>query len=192
MTTYDLYKKARDLSWEILIKSRITALPVDLKTVADYCGVDVISFKRAVERGMIPPENAKGYVFVKLISGRKTIFVNNALKDSGSVRFSIAKGIGYCLLSDSPWYVSKDTEYAASIFARDLLMPAAVLFALKMFLAEDIVHLCAVSSRAAAIRSRRMKALSTRKRFNAHPLERQVSAQFKDFIDAASRKKSDF
>ena len=48
MENYDEYKKARDMSWEVLIKCEITALPVDLKKVAESLDIDVISFKKAI------------------------------------------------------------------------------------------------------------------------------------------------
>lgn len=181
MENYDEYKKARDMSWEVLIKCEITALPVDLKKVTKSLDIDVISFKKAIENGMLDPSKAKGSVQVRIIKGRKTVFVKGD-GDPGKVRFSIAKGIGFCMLSDKPWYRTKTLEYSANIFARDLLMPATVLASAGIFEAGDIAKLCGVSSQAAQRRAARLAELKTRNRFNAHPLERKVRAQFDGFI----------
>ena len=136
-----------------------------------------------------------GRMFAKTIDGIKTVFVNNTLENKGSVRFLIAKGIGCCLLAKNPSYITERTAYEAGIFARDLLMPATVLKAAEFvdqpFLdrhlavkdAADIARICNVSQRAAQIRAERMALLYERKRFNEHPLEKRVRAQFDIFIN---------
>lgn len=189
MGSYDDYKRGRDLAWETLIKCGISSLPVALDQVCDVCGIRVISYKKAGELNLADKKRLKGRMFADIVDGKKTVFVNTALKDSGSVRFSMAKGIGLCLLSDNPGHPSKGTEYEAGIFARDLLMPAVVLSALKIRSAWDIERICKVSHRAAEIRANRMAALYERNRFNSHPLEQKVGEMFKKFVEENSRSK---
>ena len=43
---YRDYTQARNKSWEILIKSGITQLPVNLKAVAKYLNVSIIPYSR--------------------------------------------------------------------------------------------------------------------------------------------------
>lgn len=182
MGSYDEYKRGRDLAWETLIKCGISSLPVELDRVADTCGIKIISFKRAARLGLAQPEKLNGRVFVSEINGERTVFVNTD-KDKGSVRFSMAKGIGICLLSDDLKKIGKTTEYEAGIFARDLLMPAVVLYGLKAFSSDDIASFCGVSQRAAEIRAQRLAELKDRKRFYSHPLEQKVWRLFKKFIE---------
>lgn len=183
MGDYENYKRGRDLAWEALIKSGVSALPVDLKKVAHAYGINVVSYKKALEMGLITGENIHGKVFVKVSDGKRIVFVDNGLKYRGSIRFLIAKGIGYCLLSKTPWFITDTVDYEAGIFARDLLMPATVLSGLCVKSASRIESLCDVSKRAAELRAERMAELYDRNRFNQHPLERKVSEQFKKFIE---------
>ena len=183
MGNYDDYKRGRDLAWETLINSRVSSLPVELDRVAGCCGVSVISFERAVKAGYIYEDEAVGKMFAKTIDGIKTVFVNNTLENKGSIRFLIAKGIGCCILAKNPSYITERTAYEAGIFARDLLMPATVLFGLGVKDAADIARICHVSQRAAQIRAERMAQLYERNRFNGHPLEKRVRAQFDTFIN---------
>lgn len=190
MENYDDYKRARDLTWKAIIDCGINELPIDLRKIADFYGIKVISYKRAVSAGLISPEMAKGRFFVKVIDNRKTIFVNQALKDKGSIRFSIANGIGVCLLSEIPWITESGLNYMSGVFARDLLMPATVLFSIGALETKEIEKICFVSGKAAEIRARRMAELVNRKRFNTHPLERKVTEQFKDYIEKYKRREN--
>lgn len=187
MGNYNDYKKGRDLAWEALIKSGITSLPVHLDRVAETYGIRLLSFKKAAEEGF-DKKRLKGRVFADKINGQKTVFVNSDLKDRGSVRFSMAKGIGLCLLSDDPAKAGKENDYEAGIFARDLLMPAVVLYLMNIREAADIQRICGVSRRAAEIRAERMAALYERNKFNSHPLEQQVGEAFKDFAENRDRR----
>lgn len=188
MGSYDNYKRGRDMSWEVLIKSSISTLPVALDKVAKTYGIKITSFKNADKSKMADRYRNKD-VFADVVDGVKTVFVNNEIADKGSVRFSMAKGIGICLLSDDFKYMNKNTEYEAGIFARDLLMPAVVLYGMNVRTAEDIEKICGVSYRAAELRAERMAELYGRRRFNTHPLEQKVWKLFENFITQNAVKK---
>ena len=183
MENYDAYKEARDLAWRVILECGIKELPVDLKVIADTYGTEIISYKKAVDDGRLSPEKAKGRFIIASVNGKRTIYINNSLKDRGSVRFSIAMGIGACLISKTPWVWDERTNYMAGIFARDLLMPAIVLFSINALDAEAIREVSQVSMKAAEIRAERMAELVARNRFNTSRLEEKVKEQFKDYIE---------
>lgn len=183
MEYYSEYKKGRDTAWEALIKSGVSSLPIDLKAVARAYDIDVISFKKAEQDGIMPENNSKRRVLVRIIGGRKTVFVNGEGIDRGEARFLIAKGIGLCLIAKKPWFPSRYESYAAKIFARDLLMPATVLFGIGAQSVDEIADICATAKESAEERAKRLAELRERNRFNEHPLEQKTREQFKKFID---------
>ena len=189
MGSYDDYKRGRDLAWEMLIKCGISSLPVALDKVAALCGITITSFKKAKEEGLISERAMKGRVSVGIVNGRKTVFVNTDTEDKGSIRFSMAKGIGLWLLRSGEAQDRKAVEYEAGIFARDLLMPAVVLYGLGVKSADEIEKICAVSHRAAEIRAERMAELYDRRRFNTHLLEQKVWKLFEEYIEENTLKK---
>ncbi len=175
------------MAWEALINSGISSLPVDLKQVAKVYDIAVVSFKKAEQEGIMPENKSNRRVLVRNIEGRKTVFVNGDGLNRGEVRFLIAKGIGLCLLAKKPWYASRYEAYAAKIFARDLLMPATVLFSIGAESVEDISEICRTDKENAETRARRMAELRERNRFNEHPLEQKTKEQFKSFIEENKR-----
>ena len=74
------------------------------------------------------------------------------------------------------------TDYEAYIFARDLLMPATVLYGLKVHSAEEIEELCNVPHKFAVKRAKRMEELYKRDKFNSSETERLVFDRFIEFI----------
>lgn len=185
---YNGYKIARDRAWQTLIDSGVCELPVNLKKVACTYEIEVYSYKAAVSRGLMSWEEAEGSSFSKLIEGKRYIFVSNIQSD-GEVRIYIACEIGHFVLGHKiyrkPRIKNKfgKNDYEAYIFARDLLMPAVVLYGLKVSSADAIEKLCNVTHELAQKRAVRMSELSDRKQFNVHPAERMVSEQFEKFID---------
>lgn len=186
---YDKYKKARNTAWNALINGGISELPVNLKSVAQSYGIAVYSYKSAIKNGLIKTEEAVGDSFSKIIDGVKYIFVSN-VKTSSEVRFDIACEIGHFVLghkilgkpSKSKNFGRND--YEAFIFARDLMMPATVLYGMGVHGAEKIEELCGVSHKLAEKRAERMEELYIRKKFNTHPSEIKVNKQFVKFINA--------
>lgn len=190
---YEKYKKARDLSWEILLKADITSLPVDLNKVLKAIDVKAILYCDAFFDADSPKLRGSDG-FVTKIGGKKAIYLNEQKGTTQRRRFTLAHELGHIVL-DHPINpiiyrnseVDKNqspTEIQANIFARDLLMPAGVLAALHMTTVDEIMQICNVSRISAQIRLERLTELYKRNKFGAHPLERQVISQFKDFISS--------
>ena len=188
---YESYKKARDLSWEILLKADITSLPVDLSKVLKAVDVTAILYCDAFFDADSPRLRGSDG-FVTKIGGKKAIYLNEEKGTTQRRRFTMAHEIGHIVL-DHPItpiiYRNSEvdenqspTEIQANIFARDLLMPAGVLAKLHVTTVDEIMRICNVSYTSAQIRLERLTELYKRNKFGAHPLERQVISRFKDFI----------
>lgn len=171
---YDIYKSARNKSWQCLIQSNVRELPVHPVAIAKYYGITCHP---------APPEALQGSSgILRIIDDKPHIFTDG----SHSVqrrRYSIAHEIGHYLLGHLDGVPAcSEREYAAERFAADLLMPACVLWGLGVHTPEEIVQLCNVSMQAATIRAERMEVLYKRNKFLLHPLERQVYEQFREFM----------
>lgn len=188
---YEIYKKARDLSWEILLKADITSLPVDLSKVLKAVDVKAILYCDAFFDADSPKLRGSDG-FVTKIGDKKAIYLNENKGTIQRRRFTLAHELGHIVL-DHPInpiiYRNSEvdenqspTEIQANIFARDLLMPAGVLAKLHVTTVDEIMQICNVSRISAQIRLERLTELYKRNKFGAHPLERQVIARFSDFI----------
>ena len=188
---YEIYKKARDLSWEILLKADITSLPVDLSKVLKAVDVKAILYCDAFFDADSPKLRGSDG-FVTKIGDKKAIYLNENKGTIQQRRFTLAHELGHIVL-DHPInpiiYRNSEvdenqspTEIQANIFARDLLMPAGVLAKLHVTTVDEIMQICNVSRISAQIRLERLTELYKRNKFGAHPLERQVIARFSDFI----------
>ena len=188
---YEIYKKARDLSWEILLKADITSLPVDLSKVLKAVDVKAILYCDAFFDADSPKLRGSDG-FVTKIGDKKAIYLNESKGTIQRRRFTLAHELGHIVL-DHPInpiiYRNSEvdenqspTEIQANVFARDLLMPAGVLAKLHVTTVDEIMQICNVSRISAQIRLERLTELYKRNKFGAHPLERQVISQFKDFI----------
>ena len=185
---YESYKKARNLSWEILLKADITSLPVDLNKVLKAIDVKAILYCDAFFDADSPKLRGSDG-FVTKIGGKKAIYLNEQKGTTQRRRFTLAHELGHIVL-DHPINPiiyrnseiddgQKPEEVQANIFA---LMPAGVLAALHVTTVDEIIRICNVSRISAQIRLERLTELYKRNKFGAHPLERQVISQFKDFI----------
>ena len=188
---YEIYKKARDLSWEILLKADITSLPVDLSKVLKAVDVKAILYCDAFFDADSPKLRGSDG-FVTKIGDKKAIYLNESKGTIQRRRFTLAHELGHIVL-DHPInpiiYRNSEvdenqspTEIQANIFARDLLMPAGVLAKLHVTTVDEIMQICNVSRISAQMRLERLTELYKRNKFGAHPLERQVIARFSDFI----------
>ena len=188
---YESYMKARDLSWEILLDTGITSLPVDLNKVLKVMGVKLILYCDAF-LDVDSPKLSESDGFVAKIGDKKAIYLNESKGTMQRRRFTLAHELGHIVL-DHPInpiiYRNSESdenqlpiEVQANIFARDLLMPAGVLAALHVTTVDEIMRICNVSHLSAQIRLERLTELYKRNKFGAHPLERKVISQFKDFI----------
>ncbi|WP_304508582.1 ImmA/IrrE family metallo-endopeptidase [Anaerotignum sp.] len=127
----------------------------------------------------------KEMVFLKFENQYYIVF-NDSIHHLGRIRFNITHEIGHILLGHVdaiPFYrksefdsETNEQETQANIFARDLLMPSAILTALEVHTPEKISTLCNISVQSAQIRAKRMEILYHN--FQLHPLERTVTEQF--------------
>lgn len=188
---YESYKKARNLSWEILLTADITSLPVDLNKVLKAVDVKAILYCDAFFDSDSPKLRGSDG-FVAKMGDKKAIYLNENKGTIQRRRFTLSHELGHIVL-DHPInpiiYRNSEvdenqspTEIQANIFARDLLMPAGVLTALHVTTVDEIMRICNVSRISAQIRLERLTELYKRNKFGAHPLERQVISRFSDFI----------
>ena len=189
MNMYYNYKNGRDASWQALIKADICEMPVDLKKVADAYDIQIISFKEALKNKYVGKDKLDFNLTVKEIGKKRVVLVNADMDDKGALRYIMAKGLGYCIMAKNINTITKKDDYEANIFARDLLMPACVLYSMEIESSAEIACVCNVNIEAAEKRAERMAELIKRKRFNAHPLERQVAEQFDLFVNEYNYRK---
>ena len=188
---YNNYKQARDKSWEILIKTGVTKLPISFNDILTHLDVDVLFYHDLIGKTLSDKLiDSDGYT--TLVDGRKTIYLNEKKGTTQRRRFTMAHEIGHVVLNHPLKPTAyrnseidegqKPNEIQANVFARDLLMPAGVLAALHVTTVDEIIQICNVSRISAQIRLERLTELYKRNKFGAHPLERQVISQFSDFI----------
>ncbi len=127
------------------------------------------------------------------------IIFNDYVNNLGRIRFTIAHEVGHILLGhvESITFYrnseidsnTNEEEAQANIFARDLLMPAAVLSALHVHSPKEIATLCNISMQSAGIRAQRLAVLNKRGCFQMHPLERGAVKEFAPYIEKMNKEK---
>lgn len=193
---YDDYKRARDLSWRVLLNTGTRELPVKVSRICRGYGVTLRSYQVGAplirELGLEAQCDISDGFTVR--SGDRCYVFYNMEQPPGRVRFTIAHELGHvllCHLGDGEHTVynressSEDApeEHTANVFASRLLAPACVLHALGAVTPEQIAAVCDISMAAARFRAGRMGVLEQRGKYGASPLERQVLAQFRSYID---------
>lgn len=185
---YTDYQTSRDLAWEILIREKITELPVSVEGICRNLGIEVRAGKIA-DDGYCREENGKSVI---------TISDDNPPMRQ---RFTAAHELGHILLKHTDKYgiVYRDPspkddpkEQAANVFAVRLLAPAIVLRDMGVTNAGQIAEICQISQTAAEYRMKRLQILYDREKrfltergyscFGLSPLEREVEKQFKRYI----------
>ena len=189
---YEHYKKARNRSWEVLVECGVDRLPVDLWKIAAHYDLRIYPYSKAALVQLWREDVCTGDGFIVAIGDRKEIFINDKIHNKNRRRFTVAHELGHGILNHDISRIhyrnseidsqTDMQELEANVFARDILMPATVLAALDIHTPEEIMALCEVSRQSAEIRAGRMEELYRRNKFNSHPLERKVRAQFDDFI----------
>lgn len=181
------YKNSRDLAWQVLINEHVTELPVKVAALCRNMGIKMQFYE--------PTDQNDG--FSTIINDQARIFVSKHCIPERQ-RFTIAHELGHILLGHvgkhqlvnrEPSPQDNPIEQAANVFASRLLAPACVLWALNARTPEEIAGLCKISHQAAKFRAERMAILYERGKFLSAPLERQVYAQFSEFIN---RKKTEW
>lgn len=184
---YKNYKASRDLAWQVLLNEGVKELPVDIVALCRSMGIRV--------QYCAPSDDRDGYCAIHF--GKPRIFVSGKSAPERQ-RFTVAHELGHILLGHVGKYelVNREPnsgdnpiEQAANVFASRLLAPACVLWALDARTPEQIAALCRISRQAASYRAERMVLLYQRNKFLTSPIEREVYAQFADFI---RRKKAEW
>ena len=136
------------------------------------------------------------------VEGKWHIFVRDHALDDSRRRYAVAHELGHLLLGAETRSIApgvrcfdggdnqgdliendpEPTDYAADIFAIRLLAPACVLHELGVDTMGDIMALCGLPPKAAALRAERMKLLNTRNVYYVNPLERQVRNAFRPWL----------
>lgn len=191
MFNYDIYKEARDRSWQFLLENNVHSLPLPLSSICRNNGFILM----LDTNGIYLTNSDKGVTF-KTPEGKWHILLNP--NDSIPVRrFTTSHELGHIYLQH-PMYDGRygrtfgvqkavaqvPIEYQAERFAINILAPACVLYGLGLHTAEDIAKVCGISLSSAKIRAERMEILYKRNKFLTSPLERKVYEAFEDFIKA--------
>lgn len=189
---YEHYRKARNMSWRVILECGIKKLPIDLGSIADFYNIKVILYSDTNLTQLFHKDVLAGDGFIANNSGEKQIFINDKINNRNRRRFTLAHELGHGILNHNIGIIhyrnseidsqTDMQELQANVFARDILMPATVLAALDIHTPEEIMKLCDVSRRSAEIRAERMAELYRRNMFNRHPAERKVRELFDDFI----------
>ena len=193
---YDDYKRARDLSWRVLLDTGTRELPVKVSQICGAYGVTLRSYQAGAPLIQTLGLDAQCVVsdgFTVRIGEHCYVFYNIE-QPPGRVRFTIAHELGHILLEHlgdgehtvynrEPSPADSPEEHTANVFASRLLAPACVLHALGAVTPEQIAAVCDISLTAAKFRAGRMGVLEQRGKYGSSPLERQVLAQFQPYID---------
>lgn len=192
---YKDYQKARDLSWEVLIRNNVCELPVKIVPICRNYGIRVRAYQDntdVLEKLNLMDMMDRTDGFLTYISGEPVIFYDQRCVP-GRQRFTIAHELGHYLLGHvmpgqvtsinrEPAPGDSPEERQANQFAARVLAPACVLWGLDLHSADEIAEACGISRAAAAFRAERMQELYRRGRFLTAPQEKQVYRQFENFI----------
>lgn len=178
---YKDYKNTRDLVWEILIRERITELPVRVSELCRNMGIPI--YLDELNDG----NSGKSLI----VSGQPVIIVNKTDSPERQ-RFTAAHELGhimlghvgkYKLVNREPSPNDNPIEQAANVFASRLLAPACVLWGCNIHTADEIAVNCKISRQAAEYRAARMEILYKRNAFLTSSLEREVYENFRQYIE---------
>lgn len=178
---YKDYKNTRDLVWEILIRERITELPVRVSELCRNMGIPVLLHEF---------EDGNSGVST-MVNGSPIILVNRSDIPERQ-RFTAAHELGhimlghvgkYKLVNREPSPNDNPIEQAANVFASRLLAPACVLWGCNIHTADEIAVNCKISRQAAEYRAAHMEILYKRNAFLTSSLEREVYENFKQYIE---------
>ena len=185
---YGIYKNVRNSAWQCLIDAGVSELPVSVVKLADHYDVAVV--KNRGRNWLSPGQSG---VSIRTEDGTWIVCYDER-ESIERIRFTICHELGHILLGH-PLKLGQiqhtrtidkerpEIESEADMFAARILAPACVIWALDLHTPEEISELCQISHEAAEIRAKRMELLYSRNMFLSHPLERQVYAQFKNFIE---------
>lgn len=193
------YKNSRDAAWQILIKNKISCLPVRVDRICKSERIRLFTYgegKEIIERFKLEDNVISNDAFS---FGRVIMYDDE--KPITRQRFSIAHEIGHIFLHQPVGATLYNREISpndnpieaeANVFASRLLAPLCVLNGLNVSSAEEIAKICNISSIAAEIRYKRLCEIRERdnnfKRIRGYgcflvsPLERKLYKHFEEYI----------
>lgn len=207
---YRRYTEIRDAVWRLILDMGITKLPVSISSVLKKLCIELYTYQEnqeTIKRLRLESLTTTSDGFTIVLNDRYIIFYDDTQLPA-RIRFTLAHELGHIILESGfsrttsgvlyttrnkePDKKDNPEETAANMFAARLLAPSCVLHELKLFTTEDIMQYCAISKIAAEFKLERMLLLEERNErflrergrscFYLSPLERQVKAQFEDYI----------
>ena len=194
------YKNSRDIAWQLLIKHKISSLPVNLSKICKAEHIRLFSYQegaKLIQKLQLEEHMVENDAF----SIGRVIFYNEE-NIIARQRFSIAHEMGHIFLHSSrdatvynrdPSPNDDPLETEANIFASRLLAPLCVLHYLNVRSPEEIAEICNISITAARIRMERLNEIRKRDEafwrtsgrgcFLLSPYERTVFEMFAPFIE---------
>lgn len=194
MESYDNYKSARDRAWKILLRHRVSSLPVDVFDLCKKSGVLLCTYKKGYTtiQSFGLGRHMKNDGFTVKINGRYIIFYDDSVHPIGRLKFTIAHEIGHIAMrhvldSATAWNRGEEQapnmqETQANVFASRLLAPACVLMELNIHTVDELQEVTGLSCLAAKIRLKRLDLLRDRNKFYLSPLERAIRSNFDTYI----------
>ena len=150
---------------EVLEKSEIFSLPVDINRIADAFGIKIFSYKEITRQYDITMKelyflSALGFSFSD--GGQPVCAVNENACGNMRRRWTMAHEISHCLLGHvkpSPQPLSQREEREADAFAAQLLAPLVVVHYCAVSSPRELATLCRISDKAAGYRYRELTEL---------------------------------
>ena len=198
------YKKSRDAVWQILIKNKISSLPISVEKICRSECVRLLTYRegaKIIERLSLEDHTKDNDAF----SFSRIIFYDDRTTLARQ-RFSVAHELGHIFLHQPtyPTVLNREIspnddpmEAEANVFASRLLAPMCVIHFLNLSTPQEIAELCQISRTAAEIRYQRLCLIRERDRkmvgtkgygcFLLSPLERKVYSRFKRYISKNQR-----
>lgn len=196
-SNYSNYKRARDLSWKILIQFKVSSLPVDIFSICRKIRIKLYTYQNNIElinRLHLTQHTNNNDGFATVINNHYVIFYDDTIIPSMRITFTVAHELGHILMGHitknnivTRWNRGEETphdpkETGANQFAARLLAPACILQELNVKTVEEVQKLTGLSYTASEYRLQRLNELRKRNKFYLSPLERCVRKQFEDFI----------
>ena len=182
---YGIYRQIRNAAWQTILDYHITSLPVDVISIANSIGINVINNYHVQ---ILTPQQFGVTIFYQ----NEWYIVYQNYLSVPQKRYTVAHELGHILLGTFHWGIESSSEDAhkkrksetqADNYARSLLCPACVLWKTNTINAEKISTVCGVPMDIAQKRSQRMKLLIERGKFLHSPLEQKVLQNFSEYID---------
>lgn len=154
LVSSDMRKKIKDMVLHLLNECDIHNLPVDLKTILKLNNIYLLNSKKAIEYGVIN--------FAYNDFDGKNVYINgyrfivyNLKHPVTRQRWTMAHELGHILLDHREQ--SRVNEAEANYFAKELLMPMAVLTNMGATSVKDVCKVCNVSNDASENRQKDFK-----------------------------------